>query len=378
MIYLDYAATTPMREEAVETYIQATNHFPGNPSSLHDTGSEAEDLFSTCKLKLAELLNGEKNGIFFTSGGSESNDLAIRSIVKGHAHRGRHIVTSKLEHPSVLGAFSTLEEEGFRITYLPVQPDGLISLSVIEQNITAHTILVSIQHVNHEIGTTQHIQEIGALLKSKRIPFHCDCVQSFGKLPIDVKQLNVDSLSISSHKVGGPKGVGAVYINPNLHWESVYKLATHQQGFRPGTINVPGIASFVTASKIAINEMTDHQQHYLLLRKKWTDLIQPYSKSITIEGAQQLPSIVGMTSSNVQGQLLMLECNRRQLAVSTGSACHIGQQNPATTMTAIGKTVDEANRFIRISFGPNTTEQHLDQLYEALLPYLQLKNKIAL
>ncbi|TDL30637.1 aminotransferase class V-fold PLP-dependent enzyme [Jeotgalibacillus sp. S-D1] len=376
MIYLDYAATAPMKEEAIQTYIEAVRRYPGNPSSLHDSGSEAEDLFEQCKEKLADLLHGDKKGIYFTSGGSESNDLAIRSIAKGNAERGRHIITTKLEHPSVLSAFAALEEDGFQVTYLPVDEHGLVSLSSIENSLSEQTILVALQHVNHEIGTTQAIKDIGLFLKSRGIILHCDCVQSFGKLPIDVKELNIDSLSISSHKVGGPKGVGAVYINPSIHWKSVYHHATHQKGFRPGTINVPGIASFITAASISIDEMDKYHSHYVSLKEHWSNLIRPYSSSLKIEGMCQLPSIIGMTSNCFQGQFLMLECNRRQLAVSVGSACHIGQQNPATTITAIGKSIDEANRFIRISLGPNTVTHHLDLLFNALLPYLKTNEAI--
>ncbi|KIL46985.1 IscS subfamily cysteine desulfurase [Jeotgalibacillus campisalis] len=372
MIYLDYAASAPMRKEALDTYIQAATAFPGNTSSLHDTGTAADDLLQKCRKELADILNGDPNGVYFTSGGSESNDLAIRSIAKGNAHRGRHLITSKLEHPSVLGAFATLEEEGFDITYLPVQSNGLISLRDLEQALTDKTILVAIQHVNHEIGTTQNINEIGSLLKKHSIAFHCDAVQSFGKTPINVHNSHVSSLSISSHKVGGPQGVGAVYIDPSIHWKSSYKFATHQKGFRPGTINIPGIAAFITAAAHSVKEMKEDYKKTEMLRTNWIRMISPHNNAIQIEGTNQLPSIIGMTSSKYQGQWLLLECNRQQLAISVGSACHIGQQIPATTITAIGKTVDEANRFIRISLGKKTSLSDLELLYQALLPYIEI------
>ncbi|MGD7046200.1 IscS subfamily cysteine desulfurase [Jeotgalibacillus proteolyticus] len=371
MIYLDYAASAPMRKEALDTYYKAATSFPGNASSLHDTGTAADDLLQECRKELGTILGGDPNGIYFTSGGSESNDLAIRSIAKGNAHRGRHIITSKLEHPSVLGAFTVLEEEGFELTYLPVQDNGLISLQDIEKALTNETILVAIQHVNHEIGTTQQIQKIGSLLKKHSIAFHCDAVQSFGKIPIDVHENCISSLSLSSHKVGGPQGVGAVYIDPSVHWKSTYKFATHQKGFRPGTLNVPGIASFITAAACAVNEMKEHHEKTMMLRNMWIHLVTPHHEAIQIEGINQLPSIIGMTSSSFQGQWLLLECNRQELAISIGSACHIGQQIPATTITAIGKTIDEANRFIRISLSAETSRSDLEQLYQALTPYLK-------
>ncbi|MDG5473575.1 IscS subfamily cysteine desulfurase [Jeotgalibacillus sp. ET6] len=376
MIYLDYAASAPMRREALDAYYKAATTFPGNPSSLHDTGTAAHDLLQECRKQLADVLGGDPNGIYFTSGGSESNDLAIRSIVRGNSHRGRHIITSKLEHPSVLGAFAVLEEEGFKITYLPVKPNGLLSLQDIEKALTNETILVAIQHVNHEIGTTQQVQEIGSLLKKNSIAFHCDAVQSFGKIPIQVQENYISSLSISSHKVGGPQGVGAVYIDPSVHWKSTYRFATHQKGFRPGTLNVPGIAAFTTAAACAINEMMEHHEKTRVLRDMWIDMIKSHDEAIKIEGINQLPSIIGMTSSSFQGQWLLLECNRQQLAISVGSACHIGQQIPATTITAIGKTIDEANRFIRISLGAETSRTDLEHLYQALTPYLKIDKAI--
>ncbi|MFC3883073.1 IscS subfamily cysteine desulfurase [Bacillus songklensis] len=368
MIYLDYASTTPMSEKAIEAYTKTASLFFGNTNSLHDIGTGANDVLTLCRRQFAHFINGDEKGVYFTSGGSEANYLAIRSLIKGSDASNRHIITTQIEHSSILNLCGQLEEEGYTVTYLPVDKWGMISLSDLQKAVTSKTTLVSIQHANHEIGTIQPIQKIGRFLKEKNILFHCDCVQSFGKLPIDVQLYGVDSLSVSSHKIYGPKGVGAVYIHPSVSWNSVYRNANHQSGFRPGTIDVPGVASFITAAQEAYSRIEEQRELHEQLRTKWMTLMEPFKKFITIEGhpSQRLPSVIGMTIDKIQGQYVMLQCNRHQIAISTGSACHAGLQHPSKTMTAIGKSNDEAKQFIRISFGTNTSYNDLKHLYTVL------------
>jgi cysteine desulfurase len=362
MIYLDYAATTPMSENALDVFIQASKNFYGNASSLHDIGSTAANLLEASRRQLAKRLNCEQNGIYFTSGGSESSILAITSLIETHKEKGHHLITTKCEHASIYHLFQKLEKNGFEVTYLPVDEYGMVSLDVLKQAIKNTTILASIQHANSEIGTVQPIKAIGEILHEKQVIFHCDAVQSFGKLPIDVKEMNIDSLSLSGHKIYGPKGVGAVYINPKLKWHSQLPGTTHESGFRPGTVNVPGVASFVTAADDICKNMEKEGKRLSALRQELINYLTalPAAK-IMVEGSSvsHLPNILGLRIVGMEGQFAMLECNRYGLAISTGSACSIGMQAPSRTMKAIGRTDEEAMSFIRLSFGKNTTRDDI-------------------
>lgn len=368
LIYLDYAATTPMCKEALQTYQQANIEYFGNEQSLHDTGSLAGALLQTCRKKLATFLNGEEEGIFFTSGGSESNMLALHSLLLAHTQKGKHILTTKVEHASIRNYFRKLETQGFSITYIPVDSFGLIDMIALEKAIRNDTVLASIQHANSEIGTIQRLTEIGSLLKKHDILFHTDCVQTFGKIPIDVEKMNIDSLSISAHKLYGPKGVGACYMNPNVHWKPVWEGTSHEHGFRPGTVNVPGIASFLTAAEIMINKQKKEAKRMETLRQLFCEGLRNISHSLSIEGHPtfHLPNVVGITIEGIEGQYTMLECNRNGIAISTGSACHSHKQEPSQTMLAIGKSHEKAKQFVRFSFGAHTTEQHIQITLEVI------------
>ncbi|MED4853244.1 IscS subfamily cysteine desulfurase [Caldifermentibacillus hisashii] len=362
MIYLDYAATTPMSENALDVFIQASKNFYGNASSLHDIGSTAANLLEASRRQLAKRLNCEQNGIYFTSGGSESSILAISSLIEAHKVKGNHLITTKCEHASIYHLFQKLGKNGFEVTYLPVDEYGMVSLDVLKQAIKKTTILASIQHANSEIGTVQPIKEIGEILHEKKVIFHCDAVQSFGKLPIDVKEMNIDSLSLSGHKIYGPKGVGAAYINPKLKWHPQLPGTTHESGFRPGTVNVPEIASFVTAADDICENMEKEGKRLSALREELINYLTalPAAK-IVVEGSSvsRLPNILGLRIVGMEGQYVMLECNRYGLAISTGSACSVGMQAPSRTMKAIGRTDEEAMSFIRLSLGKNTTRDDI-------------------
>ncbi|MCU9612364.1 IscS subfamily cysteine desulfurase [Caldibacillus lycopersici] len=359
MIYLDYAATTPMSEEAMEVFIQASKNFYGNANSLHDIGSNAANLLEASREELAKLLHCQKEGIYFTSGGSESNILAITSLISANKHRGNHLITTKCEHSSILHLFQRLEQEGYEVTYLPVNQSGFVDLAALQNAVKDTTILVAIQHANSEIGTIQHINKIGKLLHERNVLFHCDAVQSFGKIPLHLDQEYIDSLSISSHKVYGPKGVGAVYINPRRKWNPQIPGSTHEGGLRPGTINIPGIAAFVTAATAIYDTMERENARLEALRELLIEkLTQLPTAKVVIEGDQRkhLPNIVGIRIIGMEGQLVMLECNRYGIALSTGSACSIGMQEPSSTLKALGRSDMEAKQFIRISLGNATTK----------------------
>ncbi|PDY45807.1 IscS subfamily cysteine desulfurase [Bacillus pseudomycoides] len=366
MIYLDYAATTPMSKEAIDTYTKAAQQYFGNEQSLHDIGGTASSLLQVCRGALAQMIRGKEQGVFFTSGGSESNYLAIQSLL--NAKSGKHILTTPMEHASIRSYFQSLTKQGYTITEIPVDSCGLINLKALEAAITDDTVLASIQHGNSEIGTVQPISEIGALLKKHHILFHTDCVQTFGKLPIDVTTMQIDSLSVSAHKIYGPKGVGACYINPQVRWEPVFPGTSHEKGFRPGTVNAPGIASFLTAAEHILDDREEERARFEQLRSYFTEQLQAIPLEIQVEGHSTscLPHIIGVTIKGIEGQYTMLECNRHGIAISTGSACQVGKQEPSKTMLAIGKTYEEAKQYVRFSFGRHTTKEHIDTTIHAL------------
>lgn len=366
MIYLDYAATTPMSEEALQTYMKAATQYFGNEQSLHDIGGTASSLLQVCRQTFAEMIGGKEQGVFFTSGGSESNYLAIQSLL--NAKIGKHIVTTPMEHASIRSYFQSLKAKGYTITEIPVDRNGILHVKDLETAITEDTVLASIQHGNSEIGTVQNITEIGKLLKKYNVLFHTDCVQTFGKLPINVFEMGIDSLSVSAHKIYGPKGVGACYINPQSRWEQVFPGTSHEKGFRPGTVNVPGIAAFLTAAENILKKQKEKSLRFKELRSYFLAQLQTLPLKIEVEGHSTscLPHIIGVTIKGIEGQYTMLECNRHGIAISTGSACQVGKQEPSKTMLAIGKTYEEAKQYVRFSFGQQTTKDQIDTTIHAL------------
>lgn len=368
MIYLDYAATTPMSEEALETFVSASKNYFGNERSLHDAGSNASLLLEACRKQLAGFLNASPASIYFTSGGTESNILGIQTLLKSTKKQGRHIITTSLEHSSISNYVKVLEEQEYEVTYIPANKNGIVSIEMIENEIRDDTILGIFQHVNSEIGAIQPIKEIAKLFKPFNIMLHCDCVQSFGKLDIRVSEFDVSSISISSHKLYGPKGVGALYLNPKLTCQPIYPGTSHESGIRPGTVNVPAIASFVTAAGHLFNTSKQEQQRYLSLKQVFRNEFKDVQNLVRFEGSDEdcIPNIIGMRIIGLEGQFVMLECNRHQFAISTGSACAIGMQKPSETMLAIGRNVHEAKQFFRISIGKYTKEEDLIKLASIL------------
>jgi cysteine desulfurase len=366
LIYLDHAATTPISKEAIEAWLKTSEHYFANTESLHEEGEKARQLFYTCKKELARVVNGESEAVYFTGSGSEANLLALESLYKANKHKGNHVITSSIEHPSVLSFFQRLEDQGRDVTYLPVQSDGTILLNTVKNAIRKDTILASIQHVNSEIGVIQSIKEIGQLLRRHRIIFHSDCVQSFGKVPLDLENLPVDTITVSSHKIYGPKGIGAVIMNKDTTWQPVHPLTSHQEGFRHGTIDLPGIAAFTTAA-VHIHERMDKQlDSFWTLRKYLLKKLKDSGIHFTVDGGEdvdtQLPSILAVSIAGIEGQLMMQRLDRYHIAISTGSACQSGKQDPSRTMVALQKNKQEIHRYFRLSFGKDTTKAQLDEL----------------
>ncbi|NQD68016.1 IscS subfamily cysteine desulfurase [Bacillus haikouensis] len=368
MVYFDYAATTPVDPECLKIYAQVSEDYWGNTSSLHDTGGKAQLLLENCRKRLGGALGVPPQGISFTSGGTEGNHLALLSLAFSYKRKGRHIIISGAEHSSLHSAAAFLEREGFMITKVPFTSEGLIDLNALEEAITDQTTVVSVSHVNGEIGSIQPLHDIKKLLHAKDILFHSDMVQSFGKLDSKEAASIVDSLTISSHKIYGPKGVGAVYFHPRSDIRPYMPHQTHEHGFRGGTVNLPGIAG-LTAAALKVKAQ-DELDHYAGLRNHFFKVLESSSETpFTVYGApdaRQLPHIIGMRINGVEGQWLMLECNRRGIHLSTGSACQTGKHSISKTLGAMGLGERAGKEFVRISLGRDTTRGHIEQLAEVL------------
>ncbi len=366
MNYFDYAATTPIAQDVLTAYNQVAKEYWGNTNSLHDIGSKAAGLLEHCRKELAGHFHVQEKGIHFTSGGTEGNHISILSLAMSLRHKGNHIITSMAEHSSVHAVLEFLTTIGFNITKIPYTSNGHIDIQALEKAIDDETVLITIGHTNGEIGSIQPLEQIRKLIGSRSIFLHSDFVQSFGKVDLKKEANLVDSFTISSHKVYGPKGVGAIYMNPTLDIKPYMPLQTHENGFRGGTINVPGIAGFLVASERI--DLQGKSQHYSQLRSLFLNTLRSdhFVTVEVIEGEHQMPQVVGLCFEGIQGQWLMLECNRLGYAISTGTACQVGKQAPSKTIEAMGLSQQKALEFIRISFGEDTTEQDVKSLAEAL------------
>lgn len=370
MKYFDYAATCPLDQEAADIYTKAATGYFGNSQSLHEAGSAAANLLESCRQEFSRLLNVEKDGIYFTSGGSEANFLGIMALLSANRKNGNHIITGAAEHSSVYNLMKKLEEEGWKITFLPLDREGKIEFQHLVEAVRPETVLVSLQHGNPEIGTIQPIINIAEFCQSNGILIHTDCVQTFGKIPIDLLANKVDALSISGHKFYGPKGTGLAYVNPKLAWKPYIDGTVHEKGFRPGTVNVPGIAAMTAAAQKAASLSATEIERVNRLRTTLIDALTEVKESIEIFGTtgnEQLPGIVGMSISGLEGQFVLLECNRKGFAISTGTACHTGMLSPAKSMTAMGIDGKAAKEFFRVSFGRETKQEDVIELGKLLV-----------
>jgi cysteine desulfurase len=368
MNYFDYAATTPVDPESLNVYQTVSEEFWGNPSSLHDIGGKAQLLLTKCREKLAGILGVPPKGIYFTSGGTEGNHLALVTLALSRQDKGKHIIIGGAEHSSLHSSAAFLEQWGFTVTKIPTTSQGLIHLQKLEEAISEETTVVSIGHCNGEIGTIQPLHDIKNLLRINDILLHSDMVQSFGKTDITEYTSIVDSFTLSSHKIYGPKGVGALYINPSIDVCPMIPGQTHEDGFRGGTVNLPGIAGFVTAASMFHDSFSI--PHYVRLRHHFLSQLEEHLPgSYTLyEGPAhaQLPHVIGLGIHGLEGQWLMLECNRRGMCISTGSACGTGTQAMSKTLASMGVDQRAGKEFIRISFGIDTKEEHVEKLVHTL------------
>lgn len=363
-IYLDYSATCPVDPRVAEKMMQCLtmDGLFGNPASRsHRFGWQAEEAVDLARNQVADLIGADPREIVFTSGATESNNLAIKGVAHFYASKGKHIITSKTEHKAVLDTCRQLEREGFEVTYLEPMPNGLFTLEMIENAMRDDTILVSIMHVNNEIGVVQNIAAIGELCRSRKILLHVDAVQSVGKIPVDVEALKVDLLSVSAHKVYGPKGIGALFVRrkPRVRLEAQMHGGGHERGMRSGTLPTHQIVGMGEAFRIAKEEMVSEGERIFALRKRlWNGIKDIEAVYINGDLEQRVPGNLNVSFAYVEGESLIMAL--KDLAVSSGSACTSASLEPSYVLRALGLNDELAHSSIRFSMGRFTTEEEID------------------
>jgi cysteine desulfurase len=370
-IYLDYHATTPMDPRVLDAMLPYfTEHFGNAASRNHSFGWEAEKAVEHARKQIADLIGANAKEIIFTSGATESNNLAIKGVAEMYAEKGNHIITVATEHKAVLDTCKHLEKNGFRVTYLSLAADGLVTLEQIREAITDKTILVSIMYANNEIGVVQPIAAIGKLLKEKGILLHTDGVQAVGKVPVNVITDNIDLMSITAHKMYGPKGVGALYVrrkSPRVQITAQMDGGGHERGMRSGTMNVPGIVGFGKAAELCRLEMAEESKRLSHLRDKLKHKLEAELDEVYINGsmAHRLPHNLNMSFQYVEGESLLMGIN--DIAVSSGSACTSATLEPSYVLKALGLGDDLAHSSIRFGLGRFTTEEEIDYTADKLI-----------
>jgi cysteine desulfurase len=367
-IYLDSNATTPVRPEVVAAMLPVFTEDYGNPSSIHWYGQHAKALMDDARVQVARLINADTSEIVFVSGGTEADNLAIRGIAESQKSKGRHIITSSIEHHAVLHTARDLEKQGYEVTWIKVSSDGLIDPEDVRRAIRPDTILISVMHANNEIGTIQPIEEIGKIAEAADIYFHSDGVQSTGKIPVDVKTLKVDLYSISAHKIHGPKGVGALFIKKGTVLKPLLTGGGHERNRRSGTENVAGIVGFGVAAKMARERLSSEMVHVRELRDRLESGLKQHIDLIRVnaEGAPRLPNTSNIMVDYAEGEGLVISLDLKGVAVSTGSACSSGSLEPSHVLTAIGRTPDEAHGSLRFSLNSMNTVEDVDYVVEIL------------
>ncbi len=370
-IYLDNHATTPMDPRVLEAMLPYLGSRFGNAASRnHSFGWEAEEATELARQQVASLIGANKKEIVFTSGSTESNNLAIKGVAEMYAERGNHIITAATEHKAVLDTCKRLEKHGYKVTYLPLKPDGLVDLDQLREAITDKTILVSIMYANNEIGVIQPIKEIGAICKERGVLFHTDATQAVGKIPVDVIKDNIDLLSLSGHKMYGPKGVGALYVrrrSPRVQLTAQIDGGGHERGMRSGTLNVPGIVGLGKACELCQQEMEEEGKRLGRLRDKLMNRLMSELDEVYINGTMEhrLPNNLNISFAYVEGESLLMGIH--DIAVSSGSACTSATLEPSYVLKALGKGDDLAHSSIRFGLGRFTTEEEVDYAAESII-----------
>ena len=384
-VYLDNSASTRVDEEVAQAMLPYFTEIYGNASSTHHYGQQAKQAIEDARQQVALLLNADKTEITFLSGGTESDNLAIKGVAEAHKEKGRHIITSQIEHPAVLGACGILEKQGWRVTYLPVYREGVVRVEDARQALTDETALITIMHANNEIGTIQPLKEIAALIKERReagqkhLYLHTDAVQSVGKIPVDVKELGVDLLTLTAHKVYGPKGVGVLYTRRGVRITSQMHGGHHERDRRAGTESVPLIVGLGKAADLARLHLAERMEHAGGLRDYLESELFKRIPGISRNGdlERRVPNIANLNFDHVEGEGLQISLDLKGVAVSTGSACASGSTEPSHVLMAIGLPRDSGYGSLRFSFGKFNAKEDVDYVLEILPAIVEKLRKLS-
>ena len=367
-IYLDHAATTPTHPEVVKAMLPYLTDAFGNPSSIHSYGQEAKGAIEEARTKVAELIGARSEEIIFTSGGTEADNFALKGVAYANEHKGNHIITTPIEHHAVMEACKFLERRGFRITYLPVNEHGLVDPQDVKKAITDKTILISVMHASNEVGTIEPISKIGKMAKEAEIYFHTDAVQTVGHIPVNVDELKVDLLSISAHKLYGPKGVGALYVRKGTRLVPLIQGGGQENRRRAGTENVPAIVGLGKAIELAGQTMNRETEWLSYLRDKLIEGLVERIDNIRLNGhpRKRLPNNVNVSVDFVEGESILLNLDLEGICASTGSACSSSSLEPSHVLLALGLSPEQAHGSLRFTFGRENTEEDMERVLEVL------------
>lgn len=373
LLYLDHSATTPVKQEVLETMLPYLSEAFGNPSSIYRIGREARLAVEKAREKIAAAIGAEPGEVYFTGSGTEADNWALRGVARLLEKKGRHIITSAIEHPAVLETCRDLQQQGGEITYLPVDSDGLVSATDLEAAIRPDTVLVSIMAANNEIGTVEPFAELAAVCRKKGVFFHTDAVQAIGQIPIDVKKMGIDLLSMSGHKFYGPKGVGALYVRKGIAIKPFITGGHQEKGRRAATENVAGIVGMGTAIELAVKDLTKNTEHLRMLRDTAISRIEAEIPYVRLNGHRtcRLPGHVNFSFQFIEGESLLLMLDINGIAGSSGSACTSGSLDPSHVLLAIGLPHEIAHGSLRLTFGAENTMEDVDYLVEKLKTIVQ-------
>lgn len=379
LIYVDHSATTYVKDEVLDQMLPYFTEKYGNASSVYTLGQQSKTAINNARKEIANAINARQEEIYFTAGGSEADNLIIRGIAYANKNKGNHIITSKIEHLAVLNTCKELEKQGFEVTYLDTDKNGLIKLEDFKKSIKNTTILVSIMFANNEIGTIEPIEEIGKITKSKGIYFHTDAVQAIGNIKIDVERLNIDALSMSAHKFYGPKGIGAAYIRKEILFEAIITGGHQEKNKRAGTENIPAIVGMGKAITLANENLERYNNHLLKLRDHTINRILNEISCVILNGDKKnrLSGNVNISIKGIEGEALLLMLNLNGIAVSSGSACTSGTLAPSHVLLAIGLKHEVAHGSLRITFGERNTIDDADYIVDKLKEIVVKLRKIS-
>lgn len=367
-IYLDSASTTPISAEAYKKMLECYQTCQGNSSSLYKLGRDADQELEIAREKVAKAIGAEPSEIYFTSGGTEANNWAIKGIARANRSKGNHIITSQIEHPSILEACKDLEKEGFKVTYVPVDENGVVDYSEIIKAIGPNTILISIMTANNEVGSLQPIRAIAELARQNEIYFHTDAVQAIGGIAINVKELKVSALSISAHKFNGPKGVGALFIRKGTKIDRFMAGGRQERNMRAGTVNVPLIAAMGVAIENATTDIDNKIKDVRVIRKYFQRKVSEAIHNIALNGhpTQRIPGNCSISFEGADGEAIVMMLDREGIYASVGAACESGSSAPSHVLLAMGKELEVIRSTVRFSFSRDITREQVDRAVETL------------